>query len=121
MSHCLLADDAPVVRKVLRRILEGMDFQVSEAEDRDHVLAMCVEDMPDLVILGWTLPGSASAATLRALRKTAEGSKPKVLVCTAENDVALLAQARLAGADGCLLKPFDKGHVGAALRQVGLA
>ena len=44
-----------------------------------------------------------------------------MLVCTAENDVVLLAQARLAGADGCLLKPFDKGHVGAALRQVGLA
>jgi two-component system chemotaxis response regulator CheY len=121
MKHCLIADDSAVIRKVLHRILDGMEFRVSEAEDGDQALAACLEDMPDLVILDCHVPGLDSHAFLRALRRAPEGSKPKVVLCTAENDVALIARARLAGADEFLLKPFEKGHVGAALREVGFA
>ena len=33
MRTCLVVDDSSVIRKVARRILEGLDFQISEAED----------------------------------------------------------------------------------------
>ena len=33
MKTCLVVDDSSVVRKIARRILEDMDFQIIEAED----------------------------------------------------------------------------------------
>ena len=33
MRTCLVVDDSSVIRKVARRILEGLDFQIVEAED----------------------------------------------------------------------------------------
>ena len=36
MKTCLVVDDSSVIRKVARRILEGMDFTIIEAEDGEH-------------------------------------------------------------------------------------
>ena len=33
MKTCLVVDDSSVIRKVARRILEGLNFKISEAED----------------------------------------------------------------------------------------
>jgi two-component system chemotaxis response regulator CheY len=38
MKHCLIVDDSSVIRKVARRILEDLDFEVSEAEDGREAL-----------------------------------------------------------------------------------
>ena len=39
MKHCLVVDDSAVIRKVARRILEGLAFRISEAEDGEQALA----------------------------------------------------------------------------------
>ncbi|HHK74963.1 MAG TPA: response regulator, partial [Rhizobiales bacterium] len=33
MKQCLVVDDSSVIRKVARRILENLDFDIEEAED----------------------------------------------------------------------------------------
>ena len=38
MKTCLVVDDSSVVRKIARRILEGLDFQIIEAEDGEEAL-----------------------------------------------------------------------------------
>ena len=38
MKTCLVVDDSSVIRKVARRILEGLDFQIVEAEDGEQAL-----------------------------------------------------------------------------------
>ena len=38
MKTCLVVDDSSVIRKVARRILEGLDFQIIEAEDGQQAL-----------------------------------------------------------------------------------
>ena len=38
MKTCLVVDDSSVVRKIARRILEEMDFQIIEAEDGEKAL-----------------------------------------------------------------------------------
>ena len=38
MKTCLVVDDSSVIRKVARRILEGMHFEITEADDRDRLL-----------------------------------------------------------------------------------
>jgi two-component system chemotaxis response regulator CheY len=38
MKTCLIVDDSSVIRKVARRILEGLDFQITEAEDGEEAI-----------------------------------------------------------------------------------
>ena len=41
MKSCLVVDDSSVIRKVARRILEGMHFEITEAEDGEQALGAC--------------------------------------------------------------------------------
>ncbi len=41
MRTCLVVDNSSVIRKVARRILEGLDFQIVEAEDGEKALEAC--------------------------------------------------------------------------------
>ncbi len=38
MKTCLVVDDSSVIRKVARRILEGLDFQIAEAENGEEAI-----------------------------------------------------------------------------------
>jgi two-component system chemotaxis response regulator CheY len=56
MKTCLVVDDSSVIRKVARRILEGLAFQISEAEDGQQALEHCQRELPDAVLLDWNMP-----------------------------------------------------------------
>ena len=47
MKTCLVVDDSGVVRKIARRILEGLDFQIVEAEDGEKALEVCKSALPE--------------------------------------------------------------------------
>jgi two-component system, chemotaxis family, chemotaxis protein CheY len=121
MTHVLIVDDSPVIRKVARRIFEKMSFEVDEATDGQAALETCGGAMPDLILLDWNMPVLDGFGFLRELRKMPQGAQPIVMLCTTENDVAHLARARHAGANTFLMKPFDQGVLQAKCRDVGLA
>ncbi len=120
MKHCLVVDDSSVVRKVARRILEGFEFSVSEAEDGTQAIDMCRRSMPDVILLDWHLPVMDGIDVVASLRKLDRGREPKVLFCVSEADVAQIAKALRAGVDDYLLKPFDRTLVEAKLHEVGM-
>jgi len=68
MKNCLVVDDSSVIRKVARRILEGLEFQIAEAEDGEQALEACRRQMPDAVLLDWNMPKMDGYEFLRALR-----------------------------------------------------
>jgi two-component system chemotaxis response regulator CheY len=120
MKTCLVADDSSVIRKVARRILEKLDFQIVEAEDGEQALEACRNAMPDAVLLDWNMPKMDGYEFLRNLRRLPDGDRPKVVFCTTENDVAHIARALHAGANEYIMKPFDKEIVEAKFQEVGL-
>jgi two-component system chemotaxis response regulator CheY len=120
MKTCLIVDDSSVIRKVARRILEGLSFAITEAEDGQQALETCRGTMPDAVLLDWNMPVMDGYEFLRALRAMPHGDKPKVVFCTTENDLAHIARAMHAGADEYIMKPFDKEIVEAKFQEVGL-
>ena len=120
MKTCLVVDDSGVVRKIARRILEGMEFTVVEAEDGAVALEACKQAMPDAVLLDWNMPVMDGFEFLVQLRRMAGGDVPKVVFCTTENDVAHIARALHAGANEYIMKPFDKDIVIAKFQEVGL-
>jgi two-component system, chemotaxis family, chemotaxis protein CheY len=56
MKNCLVVDDSRVIRKVARRILEDLSFQVEEAGDGAEALSRCRSNMPDAILLDWNMP-----------------------------------------------------------------
>lgn len=120
MKHCLVVDDSAVIRKVARRILEGLSFRITEAEDGAQALLACKAEMPDAVLLDWNMPVMDGYEFLRILRRTPGGNEPKVVFCTTENDISHIARAIHAGANEYIMKPFDRDILASKLQQVGL-
>jgi len=120
MKTCLIVDDSSVIRKVARRILEGLEFEIREAEDGEQALNVCRERLPEAILLDWNMPNMDGYEFLRALRRLPHGDAPKVVFCTTENDVAHIARALSAGANEYIMKPFDKEIVEAKFQEVGL-
>jgi two-component system chemotaxis response regulator CheY len=120
MKTCLVVDDSSVIRKVARRILEGMQFEISEAEDGAQALDMCRVDLPDVVFLDLNMPKMDGMTFLKEMRNLPGGLRPKVVFCTTEHDLAHIANVLRAGADEYIVKPFDKEIVEAKFQQVGL-
>lgn len=120
MKQCLVVDDSSVIRKVARRILEDMNFEIVEAEDGQKALEECRKTMPDAILLDWNMPVMDGLEFLTSLRAEQGGESPVVVFCTTENDVAHIARAIRAGANEYIMKPFDREIVEAKFQEVGL-
>ena len=120
MKMCLVVDDSRVVRKVARRIIEGLDFEIAEASDGMEALAFCRAAMPDAVLLDWSMPVMDGLEFLRRLRQEPGGEGPVVVFCTSESDPIRIAEALEYGADEYIMKPFDGDIIEAKFAQAGL-
>jgi two-component system chemotaxis response regulator CheY len=108
---CLVVDDSRVIRKVARRIIEDMGFEVSEAGDGAEALAWCRTTMPDAILLDWNMPAMTGIEFLRLLRSQPGGETPKVVFCTVETGIERIREAIDCGADEYIMKPFDSDIV----------
>ncbi|MBW8856749.1 MAG: response regulator, partial [Bradyrhizobium sp.] len=79
MKTCLVVDDSGVVRKIARRILEEMGFNIIEAEDGAKALEACKTAMPEAVLLDWNMPVMDGYEFLGHLRRMPGGDAPKVV------------------------------------------
>jgi two-component system chemotaxis response regulator CheY len=116
---CLVVDDSRVVRKVARRILEDLGFEVAEAGDGAEGLTWCRAEMPDTVLLDWNMPVMDGLEFLRRLRAEPGGAAPRVVFCSVESDLDRVREALDAGADEYIMKPFDGDIVASKLALAG--
>jgi two-component system chemotaxis response regulator CheY len=120
MRTCLVVDDSSVVRKIARRILEGLGFQIVEAEDGRKALEVCECGLPEAILLDWNMPIMGGYEFLGNLRRMPGGDAPKVVFCTTENGIDHIVRALHAGASEYITKPFDKDIVTAKFQEIGL-
>ncbi|MDB5432633.1 MAG: response regulator receiver protein [Caulobacter sp.] len=121
LKTCLVVDDSRVIRKVARRILEEIGYEVAEAGDGVDALAWCRAAMPDAILLDWNMPAMNGIDFLRVLRQEPGGQAPVVVFCTVENDIDRIREALDAGASEYIMKPFDGDIIEAKFAQAGLA
>ena len=120
MKTCLVVDDSSIVRKIARRILEELQFNVIEAEDGVDALVHCKRVMPEAILLDWNMPVIDGYQFLGHLRRMPGGDAPKVVFCTTETSIDHISRAIDGGANEYIMKPFDKGIVSAKFAEVGL-
>ncbi len=120
MRTCLVVDDSRVIRKVARRIIEDLGFEIAEAGDGMEAMAWCRTEMPEAILLDWNMPVMDGIEFLRQLRAEPDGKTPIVIVCTVENEPERIAEALEAGADEYIMKPFDGDIIISKFTQSGL-
>ncbi len=117
---CLVVDDSKIVRKVVRKIVENLGFEVVEAEDGKAAIDQAKAAPIDVMILDWNMPVMDGLECMKQLRADSSVHQPKIIFCTTENDFSKIQTAMMAGADEYVMKPFDEAIIAGKLRQLGI-
>ena len=120
MKTCLIVDDSKIVRKVVRRIVEGLGFAVLEAEHGQDAVAQVRSNAVDVMILDWNMPVMDGLECMKEIRADSSIAQPKIIFCTTENEFSKIQQAITAGADEYVMKPFDEAIIAGKMRQLGI-
>ncbi|MFI5210535.1 MAG: response regulator [Gemmatimonadales bacterium] len=113
-----IADDHPIVRQGLRRMVEadsGMAI-AGEAGDGASLLTALETAVADLVLLDVSMPGGPFLETLRALRE--RHPTVRVLVLSVHPEDQWAVRALRAGASGYLTKDHSPDQLLEAIRRV---
>ena len=112
---CLLVDDSRMIRKVARRIVEGVGYAVIEAENGEEGLARCRAAMPDLVMLDVCMPEFSGLGVLSLMRRFKRPPPTFVVTGFAHSSIDLIANRR--GAVTVFHKPIDLDELVAAIED----
>lgn len=114
----LIADDHPIFRHGVRKILEAEpDFTVvGEAEDAKQTLELATKLKPRVLLVDLAMPG---ASGLEALRELARTSSPALtIVLTAAIETPQIVEAIQLGARGIILKDASSAVLIECIRAV---
>jgi len=120
MTRLLIADDHPIVREGLRRVVEdapgGGITVVGEASDGDDLLAQATSVDPDVVLLDITMPGPGFVETIQRLK--AIHPRVRILVLSVQPEDQFAVRALKAGAAGYVSKNLSPEHLVTAIQEV---
>ncbi len=118
MIRIVIADDHPIVRDGLRKLLSlEDDFEVvGEAGDGREVLERLQELDPDVLLLDLKMPHLDGLAALSVLQQ--QNNRTKVIVLTASDDKNEFVQAMKLGCSGIVLKQTAPELIVKSIRKV---
>ena len=111
----LVCDDDPSLRELVRAVL-GPRYRFIEAADGTEALVAARELSPDLIVLDVMLPGISGIEVLETIRNDEQLKDLFVVVITAWSHAEL--EARVAGADRFVSKPFDPDVLSSAVEEL---
>ena len=107
MYKILIAEDEPIERRVLRRVLErnlGEGFTVLEAKNGREALALYEQERPQLLLLDIELPGISGLEAARQIR--AQGGCCAIVFVSAYDNFTYAREAITLRVQDYLLKPY---------------
>ena len=118
MIRIVIADDHPIVRDGLRKLLNlEEDFEVvAEAADGREVLDRVHELDPDVLLLDLRMPNLDGLSALQVLQQS--NKRTKVIVLTASEDKNEFVQAMKLGCSGIVLKQTAPDLIVKSIRKV---
>jgi len=106
--HVLVADDNPINREVIGKILDRGGHSTTMVTNGEGVLESLEQDRCDVVILDRNMPGLGGVETLQALRLMTRGrERIPVIMLSADATPESRKEALEAGADAFLPKPIE--------------
>ena len=105
----LVVDDHRTMLMIIARQLQQLGFgNVDTATDPVTALTMLRQRRYGLILSDWNMEPMDGIGLLRALRQDPDYSGIPFLLVTAESRPARVLEAREQGANGYMVKPFDR-------------
>jgi two-component system, OmpR family, phosphate regulon response regulator PhoB len=114
----LLVEDEPPLVALLAYNLEAEGYAV-EAEARGDTAAERLrDDVPDLLVLDWMLPGLSGIELCRRLRQRQETRALPIIMLTARGEETERIRGLSTGADDYVVKPFSVAELMARVKAL---
>ena len=117
----LVVDDSRAMRLVLKKIMNDVGFEVSEAGDGSEALIRLKQlDSVDLMLVDWNMPVMDGLEFVRAVRKDQSYDEVPVMMVTTEDGMDKIVEALEAGANEYVMKPFTSETIIEKLEILGI-
>src|SRR6202167_1302203 len=111
MSRILLADDSPHAQRMGERILREEGFEVVSLTDGNAAMLRLADVDPDLILADVFLPGKSGFELCRHVKSEPRFKHVRVVLTAGLLEPFDEEEARRAGCDAILKKPFEASKV----------
>jgi len=117
-ARILIVEDEEPLIMLLRYNLAAEGYMVDSAMRGDEAELKIDEQLPDLVLLDWMIPGVSGIELCRRLRARAETAQLPVIMLTARGEESERVRGLATGADDYIVKPFSVRELLARIRAL---
>jgi two-component system chemotaxis response regulator CheY len=115
----LVVDDVDIMHMVLRQMLGMLGFsQVISALDGKRAQQILETEKIDLIISDWTMPELSGIALLRLVKRNTAWAHIPFIMVTSDTAKDSILEAKRAGVDDYILKPFTPATLEAKINGV---
>ena len=108
MTHrILIVEDEPSIAELIAINLTHAGYEVEKAMQADIAQGIMKEQLPNLVILDWMLPGKSGVQFAKELRANERTRGLPILMLTAKSEEADKVMGLDSGVDDYVTKPFS--------------
>jgi two-component system chemotaxis response regulator CheY len=118
MSHILIVDDSPTIRRMVRASLAPLGRDIIEAASGLEAIERLALGPVDFMVLDLNMPDMHGLEVLGFVRANKKFQQLPVIVLTTRDDSPSRAAALEAGATDYLTKPFTPQGLLAAARSI---
>jgi two-component system phosphate regulon response regulator PhoB len=117
-TRVLIVEDEEPLTLLLRYNLEAEGYDVDSVGRGDEADIRLREQIPDLVVLDWMLPGLSGIELCRRIRARRETERLPVIMLTARGEEGDRVRGLATGADDYIVKPFSVPELLARVRAL---
>lgn len=119
MTHrILIVEDEPSIAELIAINLSHAGYEVQKALQTDVAANMMRDELPNLLILDWMLPGKSGVQFARELRANERTRSLPILMLTAKSEESDKVLGLDSGADDYVTKPFSPKELVARVKAL---
>ena len=116
-KHILVVEDQEDNRQILRDLLGGAGFELTEAENGEEAIAAVAKRRPDLILMDIQLPIMDGYEATRRIKADPATKAIPIIVVTSYALSGDEGKARAAGCDAYVTKPYSPRQLLAKVRE----
>jgi two-component system phosphate regulon response regulator PhoB len=118
MATILVVEDEPAIQELITLNLEQSGYSPLRANDAEQAIDLVRDELPDLVLLDWMLPGMSGIEFARRLRADRRTHSVPIIMLTARAEEHDKLAGLETGADDYITKPFSPRELNARIRAL---
>lgn len=117
-AKILIIEDSSTISGMLMKVLQKAGYSVTRTPNGRFGLEMAIKEKPELILLDISIPGLNGIEVCKAIRKNPETNRTKIIIVSALAEDKDMDDARAAGAELYITKPFLMEEVLNSIKSV---